>query len=72
MWDKGSSRPQKDRFRRQAEYIVWGSNNDEVKVDWEANRIQVFFHEKPDKDTCSAMRHRGFRWVLWGAAEHAL
>ena len=26
MWDKWNSRPQKGRFRQQAEYIVWGSN----------------------------------------------
>ena len=26
VWDKGNSRPQKGRFRQQAEYIVWGSN----------------------------------------------
>ena len=26
--DKGNSRPQKGRFRQQAEYIVWGSNGD--------------------------------------------
>ena len=24
VWDKGNSRPQKGRFRQQAEYIVWG------------------------------------------------
>ena len=28
VWDKGNSRPQKGRFRQQAEYIVWGSNGD--------------------------------------------
>ena len=28
VWDKGNSRPQKGRFREQAEYIVWGSNGD--------------------------------------------
>lgn len=28
VWDKGISRPQKGRFRQQAEYIVWGSNGD--------------------------------------------
>ena len=28
VWDKGNSRPQKGRFRAQAEYIVWGSNGD--------------------------------------------
>ena len=26
VWGKGNSRPQKGRFRQQAEYIVWGSN----------------------------------------------
>lgn len=26
VWDKQSSRPQKGRFRQQAEFIVWGSN----------------------------------------------
>lgn len=26
VWDKDNSRPQKGRFRQQAEYIVWGSN----------------------------------------------
>lgn len=28
VWDKENSRPQKGRFRQQAEYIVWGSNGD--------------------------------------------
>ena len=28
VWDKGNSRPQKGRFRAQAEYIAWGSNGD--------------------------------------------
>ena len=28
VWDRGNSRPQKGRFRQQAEYIVWGSNGD--------------------------------------------
>jgi len=26
VWDKATSRPQKGRFRQQAEFIVWGSN----------------------------------------------
>ena len=29
----------------------------------ESNRLRVFFHEKPDRDTCSAMRHSGFKWA---------
>ena len=28
VWDKVNSRPQKGRFRQQAEFIVWGSNGD--------------------------------------------
>ena len=32
-------------------------------MDVQSNRLQVFFHEKPDRDTCSAMRHGGFRWA---------
>ncbi len=28
VWDKGNCRPQKGRFRAQAEYILWGSNGD--------------------------------------------
>lgn len=28
VWDKGNNRPQKGRFRQQAEYIVWDSNGD--------------------------------------------
>ena len=26
VWDKGNSRPQKGRFRQQAEFVVWASN----------------------------------------------
>ena len=29
----------------------------------ESNRLQMFFHERPDRDTCSAMRHSGFKWA---------
>ncbi len=28
VWDKVNSRPQKGRFRQQAEFILWGSNGD--------------------------------------------
>ena len=28
VWDKGNCRPQRGRFRPQAEYFVWGSNGD--------------------------------------------
>ena len=50
---------------RQAEtvYEGWRFDGGEVKADREANRLQVFFDEKPDRETCSAMRHGGFRWA---------
>ena len=50
---------------RQAEtvYEGWRFDGGEVKPDRESNRLQVFFDEKPDRETCSAMRHGGFRWA---------
>ena len=44
-------------------YEGWRFDGGEVKADREANRLQVFFDEKPDRETCSAMRHGGFRWA---------
>ena len=49
--------------RAEMEYEGWTFEGGEVKMDVQANRLQVFFYEKPDWDTCSAMRHGGFRWA---------
>lgn len=49
--------------RSETEFTGWAFGGGEVKVNREANRLQVFFHEKPDRDTCSAMRHNGFKWA---------
>ena len=49
--------------RAETEYEGWAFDGGEVKMDRQANRLQVFFDEKPDRDTCSAMRHGGFRWA---------
>ena len=49
--------------KAETEYEGWAFDGGEVKMDRQANRLQVFFHEKPDRDTCSAMRHGGFRWA---------
>ena len=49
--------------KAETEYEGWAFDGGEVKMDVQANRLQVFFHEKPDRDTCSAMRHGGFRWA---------
>ena len=49
--------------RAETVYEGWKFNGGEVKMNREINRLQVFFDEKPDKETCSAMRHSGFRWA---------
>ena len=52
--------------KAETEYEGWAFAGGEVRMDQEANRLQVFFHVKPDRDTCSAMRHSGFRWAHMG------
>lgn len=47
--------------KAETEYEGWAFEGGEVRMDRENNRLQVFFHEKPDRDTCSAMRHSGFK-----------
>lgn len=49
--------------RAETDYEGWIFDGGEVKMDRQANRLQVFFDEKPDRDTCSAMRHNGFKWA---------
>ncbi len=49
--------------KAETEYEGWAFEGGEVKMNREANRLQVFFDEKPDRDTCSAMRHSGFKWA---------
>ncbi len=49
--------------RPETEFTGWAFDGGEVKVNQEANRLQVFFAEKPDRETCSAMRHGGFKWA---------
>ncbi len=49
--------------KAETEYEGWAFEGGEVKMDRQDNRLRVFFHEKPDRDTCSAMRHNGFKWA---------
>lgn len=49
--------------KAETEYEGWTFEGGEVRMNRENNRLQVFFHEKPDRDTCSAMRHNGFKWA---------
>ena len=49
--------------KAETEYEGWAFEGGEVQMNRESNRLRVFFHEKPDRDTCSAMRHSGFKWA---------
>lgn len=49
--------------KAETEYEGWVFEGGEVQMNRESNRLQVFFHEKPDRDTCSTMRHNGFKWA---------
>ncbi len=49
--------------RAETEYQGWAFEGGAVKMDKEDNRLRVFFDEKPDRETCSAMRHSGFKWA---------
>lgn len=50
---------------RQAEtgYEGWQFDGGRVAVDREANRLQVFFDEKPDADVRTVLKSSGFRWA---------
>jgi len=54
-----------EELEKQAEtvYMGWDFDGGFVDVDRAANRLQVFFDDKPDREICSAMRHNGFRWA---------
>ena len=53
--------------KAETEYEGWAFEGGEVKMNREINRLQVFFDAKPDRETCSAMRHSGFKLVPHGA-----
>lgn len=52
--------------KAETEYEGWRFDGGEVRMNREINRLQVFFDSKPDRETCSAMRHGGFRWAPHG------
>ena len=53
------------RLTRQAEqgYFGWKFDGGEVQADREANRLQIMFDTRPDKDLTSALKHNGFHWA---------
>ena len=49
--------------RAETEYQGWAFEGGTVKMDKAANRLRVFFDEKPDRDVCTTMRYCGFKWA---------
>jgi len=49
--------------RDETEYEGWTFEGGAVKMDKEANRLRVFFDEKPDREICMTMRICGFKWA---------
>lgn len=45
-----------------AHYEGWAFEGGRVKANTEDNRLQVFFDEKPDADTRTALKNNGFLW----------
>ena len=43
-------------------YIGWEFEGGKVEANTEANRLQIFFEEKPDEATRSELKSNGFRW----------
>ena len=60
VWDKLTSRPQKGRFRQQAEFVVWASNG-KLPID-RPDRYCRAYSERQMCRACSAsIRHRSHR-----------
>lgn len=52
------------RLNRQHEtvYVGWDFDGGKVEINREANRLQIFFNEKPDADTRAVLKSNAFHW----------
>ena len=48
--------------QKEVGYTGWDFDGGRVEVNKEGNRLQIFFHDKPDKETRAALKSNGFRW----------
>lgn len=53
-----------EELERKAEttYTGWEFEGGHVEPDKEANRLRIYFDEKPDEDIRSELSHNGFKW----------
>lgn len=47
----------------ETDYKGWQFDGGTVEVNRQENRLQIFFDEKPDADTRTALKSSGFRWA---------
>lgn len=43
-------------------FIGWKFAGGEAVINNDLNRLQLFFDERPDKESCSVLKHKGFHW----------
>ena len=43
-------------------FVGWEFDGGKVEANTEANRLQIFFEDKPDEATREALKSNGFRW----------
>ena len=49
--------------QRTIAYVGWEFDGGTVEANQEANRLQVFFDQKPDEEVRTALKANGFRWT---------
>ncbi len=49
--------------QKEKSYMGWRFAGGVVEANREANRLQIFFDEKPDAETRTALKREGFRWA---------
>lgn len=47
---------------REVGFVGWKFAGGEAVVNNDINRLQLFFDERPDKERCSVLKHKGFHW----------
>lgn len=60
-------RRMKDRIKslsqqKEIGFVGWEFDGGKVEANTEANRLQIFFEDKPDEATREALKNNGFRW----------
>ena len=47
---------------REVGFVGWRFEGGEAVINNDLNRLQLFFDERPDKESCSVLKRKGFHW----------